>query len=276
MNDTDRIDELEETLRSFWRFMLIFALILASLVGYVNAAGAIAKATETYTIPWYDSAPPPEERLLRIMAYTTEKDENGQWTQGLHYLQNGGEVCAILNDPRIEFYGDGFIELKYSDHVNRHIEFGRPNMGEIANRITGRDGYAYREDEMLAIIPANVGRNLDITGEIVDWHFTGTEREYRDQNRIYNQYMGETFDNVSVYGSSARRFVSETHLNVTLYSKWRQSQAIATATIRIRSHDRWRDDYASGDVPESAGPYGMSNTTLEIIDYWEIDDYRTE
>jgi len=276
MYEKDCYDEMAESLTGFWKFMLIFALLITGLVTYVNALGKLEQRNDTNVLTTaFIFAPPEEERILQIFAYTTENDR-GRWMTGLRRLYDNTEVCATGMDATLEFYGEGIIELQYSDHVGRSITFGRPHDGEVADKITGLDGYAKRDDAMIAVIPANVQRNIDLGGEIVDWHFMGTREEFVDYNRVYNQYYGEANPEVSLQFWHCRRFVSETHLFVTMYSHWRQSEVIATATLRIRSHDRWRDAHARNELADQTNPYTLSNTTVEVIDYWQADDWTKE
>ncbi|MBQ2709014.1 MAG: hypothetical protein IJF67_12180 [Clostridia bacterium] len=278
MHETDHIDEIAESLKSYWKFMLAFALLIMGLVTYVNALGMLTERNDTnILLTAYIDAPPEEERILQIFAYTMEKDDRGKWTSGLRRLYDGEMARATTMDPQLEFYGEGFIELQYSDHVGRSIAFGRPHEGDIADRVTGKNGWAYRENEMLAAIPASIIRNIDPrTDEVADWHFDGTEFKYRDYNRISYQYLGEADPNVSLAFWHCRRYMSETHLFVTLHSNWRQSEVIATATLRLRSHYKWRDTYARNQLTDRTDPYMLSNTTVELVDYWQADDWVKE
>jgi len=277
MHETDHIDEIAESLKSYWKFMLVFALMIMGLVTYVNALGMLTERNDTnIMLTAYIDAPPEEERILQIFAYTMEKDDAGKWTSGLRRLYDGKAVSTVGMDPTLEIYGEGTIELQFSDHVGRSIRFGRPHEGEIAERIIGLDGYAKRDDAMIAVIPANVQRNIDLGGEIVDWHFMGTREEFKDYNRVYNQYYGEANPEVSLQFWHCRRFVQETHLFITLHSHWRQSEVIATATLRLRSHDRWRDVHARNQLNDPTDPYTLSNTTVELVDYWQADDWVKE
>jgi len=275
MNNTDHLDELAYSLSSFWKFMLIFALIITGVVSYVNVLGKLnARNDNNILLTAYNTAPPEEERILKILAYSWLKSEAGEWEDGLNLLRDKQAVTSITMDPQIEFRGDGFIELQFTDHVGRDIVFGRPKDGEIVERMIGKSGWAYRKDEMLAVIPASVSRNIDFfTDEIIDWHFEGTDFKYRDYNVIYNQYLGEADSNVSLAFWHCRRFMQETHLFVTLHSDWRQREVIATATLRFRSYHKWRDDYARNEFSDKHDPYMGSCTTIELIDYWEADSW---
>lgn len=291
MHDTD---DLSDTLKSFWFFMLIFFGILAALVGYVNLLGALEKLDlRKELVIVKETIVAPESRVLGISA-----DIDGN---GMMVLQQNVEVKSSSGMPYFEIDGDGIIEVAYSN--DSHGFFYAPKGFRLLTRDLGDsyllskttvsrsammhgENYDRLRDSYCVMLFSDIINILGAGGKDAKY-FKNVSSDMREYCTITNQVVGEAYAKELPqynpneymgppdYTLEFSRHVYISHMFITMYDDTYKTKA--TATIRIKSRGNWVYGSRTLNPAVLVGCNATSEedaypgTTLELISYWQAE-----